>query len=93
MRILVLHEKHGDAIYAANSPEQLHRTAVAVVRDRLRDYYDNWDDGDPAHQWEDRARALLELQPNLAGEAAWTLLREREDHEYEGLELESVRAL
>lgn len=88
MIVYVAHEKHGTFTYSC---------AREILRGRLEDgyWYDNWDDGDPANQWEDRARAILDLPDEDFGELiekrAWAFLLERADHEYEYVEQQRVR--
>lgn len=90
MRLLVLHGKQGDEFLEAADDLQLHAAALDVVRERLEQdwYYDNWDDGDKRHQWNDRAKRITE---EANGRWAWGFLRERDDHEYEGVELREAR--
>lgn len=89
--VIVAHEKHGTFTYSS---------AWELFKQRFNEgyWYDNWDDGDPKHQWEDRAKKL-----KFAGErlwamdgpkverAAWNFLAERKDHEYEYVEKQTVR--
>ncbi len=84
---------------------ELHETAFGLLKQRVDEgfYYDNWDDGNPDHQWEDRAKAILATPiPRCLGpardaakakaeRAAWAFLSERKDHEYEYVEVTTVR--
>lgn len=65
--------------------ETLEEAALKLFEQRYADgfWYDNWDDGDPNHQYADRADAIHAAQN---GEVAWQFLRERSDHEYEWVE-------
>lgn len=79
-RVIVLHEKHGNRVIAHTDEAVLN-----LIGERLEEgwWYDDWDDGNLAHQWEQRARAIVDDQD---ASAAWRFLRERKDHEYEGYE-------
>lgn len=90
--MIIAHTKWGDELY---------ETAYGLLKQRVEDgfYYDNWDDGNPKHQWEDRAKAVVNFRvakcighPSFdeREKAAWVFLRERSDHEYEGVEEASV---
>lgn len=80
MSVIVAHEKHGIFIY---------KTALGLLEQRidLGEYY-NWDDGNPKHQWGDRAEAVLHERSEAK---AWAFLRERKDHEYEYIERQEVQ--
>ena len=96
MDVIVAHEKHGTFTYSS---------AYDLLKQRFEDgfWYDNWDDGDPAHQWEDRARAIVNFpRPKCMGTAydraraeaeqeALAFLEERADHEYEYIEVQAIR--
>jgi len=84
-KILLVKEKHDTYVLDATN---LDKAALDLVSERLSGYYDNWDDGDPAHQWQDRAEEILRRQD---GKAAWRLLQERSDFEYESVELQDLR--
>lgn len=93
MRVLELREKHETRLVAiedGDSPIEkmgaVYTAALGVVRERLADGY--WYDGDPENQWEDRARLIVEAGD---GKAAWAFLCERDDHQYEGVEIKTVR--
>lgn len=89
-RVLVLREKNDDQMFQVSTDERLYEVALEVVTERLNEgyYYDNWDDGNPRHQWEDRVNAIV---AKADGAAAWSLLLERDDFEYEGVELRGMR--
>lgn len=81
MDIIVAREKHGTCLYALASD---------VIRARLEDgfWYDNSGDGNPKHQWEDRAREAFESNDE---NIAWRFLMERNDYEYESVSWEKVQ--
>jgi hypothetical protein len=83
MRILVWHAKHDDIAYAAETEEQLEEAALEIVRERLDGGDIFWPDDHPA-----RAADILERGD---GKAAYRLLLERNEHEYERISLEHVR--
>lgn len=73
VRILVLHEKHGDRLFDVSTSEMLDAAALAIVKERLDEgWYDD----------EDAARAAL-----LGGDRALQFLRGRRRAEYEGFDL------
>jgi len=79
----VLHEKHGTRVVA--NPD----AALKIVTERLNEgwWYDNWDEGDPSTQWEDRARKIVADGDNNAAD---DFLTERQHHEYEGFEVQRI---
>lgn len=81
MKVIVAHEKHGTFTY---------HSALTLLSLRLEDgyFYDNWDDGNPEHQWEDRAKQVLTADDE---DKAWAFLQERSDHEYEYVEKQEVQ--
>lgn len=83
--VFLAHEKHGTNAYA---------TALEIVQQRFEEgWYDNWDDGDHGHQWEDRARKIVEAGNNLhpkAESVAERFLGYRNDHEYEYVERQEI---
>lgn len=118
--LVVLREKHGDGYYLVRDLDELHRTALGILRGRHEQ--DIWyfeprepkkpEVGDPEElpkalrgvareklrfyeqeqaryeeekDWFNRMSRALVL---LDGRAAWELLQERADHEYEGIDLE-----
>lgn len=89
MQVFILHEKHGTRIVTANNLEE---AAIEIVHDRFgEDYwYYNWDDGNPKHQWHDRAREII---AHYDGASALRFLNERKDHEYEGYEIQNVEVV
>lgn len=95
MQTIILCEKHGTRVVEAGHTEaDLHATALALLKERLTEgWYFNWDDGDPRHRWEDRAKKIAgSANIELAAKIAWRFLNERKGHEYEGLELQTIVA-
>lgn len=88
MEVMILYTKWGDDI--VSNERGMEWAALDVVRLRLEQgfYYDNWDDGDPDHQWEDRAKGIVETD-NAYG--ALDFLEERDEFEYEGFEIKAVK--
>jgi hypothetical protein len=84
---VMLREKHGERIIEGRD---LPAVALHVVSQRLADgyWYDDWNDGKPAHQWWERAQALVEAGDAVAAER---FFKDREDHEYEGWEIIPVQ--
>lgn len=86
--VIIAHDKDGTFTYSS---------AFSLLRERVDQgiYYDNWDDGDSANQWEDRARNIIDLPTEDGGAMrkarAWAFLRERSDFEYEGVEKQVVQ--
>jgi hypothetical protein len=87
MRILILHEKHGDRYIAASDDHQLGLAATNVLQSRvdLGCYYFD----------EDllRARSILAMEEDMRGKRAWRFLASRNGYEYEGAELEHLEVL
>lgn len=81
-QVLVLHEGPGDVILDASTQEALFRSALSVIRGRLRlgHWYD--EEADPDFVI-DAKRAISRKDGRLAFE----LLGDRKDAEYEGFEL------
>ena len=89
--VILAHEKHGDVIYADS--RGINFAALKILRRRVDEgyWYDNWDDGNPFHQWKDRAEAIIRValeDEEEAARRAWTFLNNRADHEYEGFEIQ-----
>jgi hypothetical protein len=86
MKIMQLNEKHGNRFVKA---DDINEAALRVITDRLNEgyWYDNWDDGDPNHQWEDRAEEIVCAND---AKAAYKFLSERRSQEYEGFEINEV---
>lgn len=82
-RVLIWHDKHGDYIYDAETNEQLHDAAVRILEERLERGYIFWPE-----DHEERAQKIVE---GGEGPAAMQLLRERSDHEYEGISIDFLR--
>lgn len=81
--VLVFHEKHGDRL-VRKSPANI----LTVVEERFTEgWYCNYDSGDPATQYEDRARKIV---ADSDPQGAWELLLDARDGEYEGFEEQSV---
>lgn len=83
MHIIVGHEKHGTFLY---------KNAIACVRRRLERGEFEFDPHDKNHA--EVARKIIAAADEgdcaSAEAAAWNLLQERRDYEYEGVELEHV---
>ena len=64
--------------------------ALDLLKRRVDDdyWYYNWDDGDPEHQYEDRAREIVALEDP---KAAFRFIMERRDAEYEWVEVTTPR--
>lgn len=75
--VIVAHEKNGTFLYAS---------ALDLLRERVAAgyWYENWDDGNPRHEWATRAQAIT------SETAAWSFLLARSDHEYEAVEKQWV---
>lgn len=94
MEVIIAHEKHGTFTYSS---------ALGLLKKRVEDgyWYDNWDEGGPRHQWEDRAKAIVngtiklkegvEPTPEIFERIAWRFLLERKDYEYESVEKQTVQ--
>lgn len=72
--------------YAIDNEKGVEYAALDLLVERLAQdfWYDNWDDGNPNHQWKDRAQAIVDAQD---ADAALDFLLERSDHEYEYVEV------
>ena len=83
--VLIEYGKHAESIYLIRDQEQMDRTVLAVLAQRLEDDYIYSDDEGGDYT---RAKRIL---ANKDGEDAWMLLRERSDdgYEYERIELEN----
>lgn len=87
MNVLFISDKHGD--YVASHPEGVEHAALGLLMQRLDEgWYYNWDDGQAAHQWEDRAAQIVDVKD---ADAALSFLEERSDHEYEYVEVQSPK--
>lgn len=77
--VIIAHEKHGTFTYSS---------ARALLESRVNDgyWYNNWDDGNPKHQWADLADAAL-----INETSAWHFLESRQDHEYEYVEIQEIQ--
>lgn len=66
--------------------------ALDLVKQRLDDdfWYDNWDDGNPDHQWKDRAQEIVDSED---ASGALYFLREREGFEYEYIKVQTVKGI
>lgn len=85
MDVFILSEKQGERIVNADDPE---KAALFILNKRFDEgWYDNWDDGDPNNQWEDNAKTIINSGD---GKSALRFLRERNDHEYEGIEFTRI---
>jgi hypothetical protein len=88
MQVISVKDKHDTYLLPASTPQELEASALKLVRERLADsYYYNYDEGEPVTQFRDRARQIVETEN---GKEAWDFLCEREDHEYEYVELKQV---
>lgn len=119
--VLILHEKHGNRYLLANSDQELHRAALAVLKARMEAgyfYREPEPPEDPGltkeqvealpasiretakkklaqylgdlRYYRDEKKLFEETQRALKegdGRAAWEILRDRSDHEYERVEL------
>lgn len=72
------------------SGENLEEAALKLVTERLEQgfWYDNWDEGNSSTQWEDRAKKIVE---DKDGKTAWDFLEERNDFEYERVEIPVIK--
>jgi hypothetical protein len=78
--------------YAVENERGDEWAALDLLRQRVEDdfWYNNWDDGDPEHQYDDRAKKIVELED---APAALRFLIERRDAEYEWVEVQQPRRL
>ena len=84
MKVLVWHDKHGDAIYDASSRELMDDAALRILQARIEQQYLDWPDNA-----EDEAKTILENRDG--GEAIrFLLLRSREGFEYEGMSIKET---
>ena len=82
-RRLVINDKY--STYALVNPRGVEYAALDLVAQRLSEgWYYNWDDGNEKHQYEDRAEDIVEREWAIG---ALNFLKERDDHEYEGIEV------
>jgi hypothetical protein len=81
-QILVVREKHGNRYLPAATDEELHASALKLVTNRVEDGYWYYDDEDDA-----AATRASDIVQASDGTAAWRFLQERDDYEYEGVEL------
>jgi len=89
--VILAFEKQGTFTYADS--RGVNFAALKILRRRVDEgyWYDNWDDGNPFHQWKDRAEAIIEAaleDEEEAARRAMTFLDNRSDHEYEGFEIQ-----
>jgi hypothetical protein len=82
-QIITWHDKHGNRHYTANTPEDIHRSALRIVKERLDLDYFVYPDGA-----EGRAIAIVE---SGNGPAAWDFLQGRNEFEYERISVGEVR--
>ena len=86
-RILILKEKHCDRYILADTDEQLHKAALALMRERLEG---GWYSDDVA----DRAEHILTIEDEVARrKKAWRFIQDQSGYEYEGIDLEELQIL
>jgi len=83
-RVLTWYDKHGDYLYDATGEEGLAKAALTILQERLDQGYLSYPD-----DAEEKAGKILLAQD---GAAAYEFLRDRDDHEYERIELTEVRS-
>jgi len=88
--------------YTIANEKGVRYAALDLLKQRVEDdfWYDNWDEGNPDTQWEDRARAIVKkaTYADLLDEAAYDalyFLEERNDEgfEYEDIEIQTVKGI
>lgn len=79
--MIVAYGKHGTDLY---------ESALKLLEERITEgyWYDNWNDGNPMHQWKDRADDALKRQDE---NIAYRFLTARQEFEYEGFEIQEPR--
>ena len=91
-RVIVAEEKHGTALYDASTPELFAKSALLILRERCADCW--YTDSDK--EWFTQVEELLEKNDlsfqgkNNKIPKAWALLLQRNDAEYENVELRTV---
>ncbi len=79
--VLCMREKHGNQYFYIPNEETLFRIANKIVSDRnIEGWYNNADEDE---------QLLLAQRAEGDLKAAWNLLKQRKDYEYEGFDLES----
>lgn len=80
-----LYVQDGDDEYELFNPRGVEWAALDLVEQRLEEgWYENWEDGNDAHEWEDRAEDIKAREWAIG---AMAFLRERKDFEYERIEV------
>lgn len=90
MDVLLVKDKWDD--YVVANEKGVEHAALDLLRKRLEEdfWYDNWDDGDPKHQWQDIAEDIVKREN---AHEALSFLMSRRDHEYEWVEVTTPRSL
>ena len=86
MQILVWKDSDAEMYYLADTDEQLEAAALRILDQRMRYQY-IYDDGTEEGHYARAQRYLEEWN----GAEAWKLLKERDDYEYEWVELNEAR--
>lgn len=84
--VLVWYDDHGDWFYDATTKQDLLESSLVALQDRINSEYIGMHEGDEDHM--KRAQEALEKEDGLA---AYMLLEERSDYEYERISLEALR--
>lgn len=79
--MLQVADKH--STYIIDHEDGDRAAALALLKERVQEgyWYENWDDGDEAHQYEDRAAKIANSGNEI--EAYYFIVHERSDFEYE----------
>lgn len=78
-RLLIEHGKHDPAYYHVTGPDEVYAVCIGLIRDRL--------DGEYIYKGHEHYRHARAIVQKGDGEAAFLLVHERSDYEYERVEL------